>query len=61
MEQRVKVHISEIKIGDVVQCPDGHARTVGRESITYDSFLGRRLWGDSYRLGYLPVTKIINA
>lgn len=57
--QTVKVHINNIQIGDVVSCPDGHIRTVGRETFGGDSFTGKTLWGDSYNAGNKLVTKII--
>ncbi|APC44949.1 hypothetical protein SH6_0080 [Shigella phage SH6] len=44
------VHKSEIKIGDTV-VHNGELRTVGKESITKDEFMGLLLFGDSYRLG----------
>ena len=44
------VHKSEIKIGDTV-IHNGELRTVGKESITKDEFMGLLLFGDSYRMG----------
>lgn len=44
------VHKSEIKIGDTV-IHNGELRTVGKESITKDEFMGLLLFGDSCRLG----------
>lgn len=44
------VHKSEIKIGDTV-VHNGELRTVGKESITKDEFMGLLLFGDSYRMG----------
>lgn len=55
----VKVHIDDIRPGDVVLCHDDIERTVGRESITHDSFLGTRLWGYNYMGGHEPVFKVI--
>lgn len=54
----IDVHINNIKIGDTVLCPDNKIRTVGKGNIKY-GFMGATLWGDSYRLGTLPVRKVI--
>lgn len=50
------VHISQIRIGDTVEI-DGNLKTVGRHNLKNDVFMGRTLFGDSYRLGRLPVTR----
>lgn len=47
------VHISTLKSTDTVE-HNGKIHTVGN-NIKYDSFLGHTLYGDSYRLGSLPV------
>ena len=44
------VHKSEIKVGDTV-IHNGEVRTVGKETLGSDEFMGLLLWGDSYRLG----------
>lgn len=54
----IDVHITNIKIGDTVLCPDNKIRTVGKGNIKY-GFMRTTLWGDSYRLGTIPVKKII--
>lgn len=54
----IDVHINSIKIGDTILCPDNKIRTVGKGNIKY-GFMGATLWGDSYRLGTIPVKKII--
>lgn len=54
-----RVPISRIAPGDVVQCPDGHHRTVGRKDIKIGGLFGRTLFGDSYRAGHLPVERVI--
>jgi hypothetical protein len=56
--EKIKVHISVIRIGDTVE-HNGIAKTVCSSNLTYDNFNGFRLWGDSYNLGYKPVTKIL--
>ena len=48
------VHKLEIKNGDTV-IHNGELKTVGKESITNDEFMGLLLFGDSYRLGYKMV------
>lgn len=48
------VHKSEIKNGDTV-IHNGELKTVGKESITNDEFMGLLLFGDSYHLGYKMV------
>lgn len=53
-----KEHISTIQIGDTVICRDGLIRTVGRNNIKRDSFMGVTLFGDSYNLGTILVNKI---
>lgn len=52
-----QVHIDLIRPGDTV-IHDGKQRTVTQTIIGGDSFIGRTLWGDSYRLGTQPVTVV---
>lgn len=52
-----EIHISLIRAGDTV-LHDGVIKTVSPRCITRDSFLGRRLWGDCYRLGTIPVKRV---
>lgn len=40
-------------------CNDGFERTVGKGNIKRDSFMGTSIFGDTYRLGRLPVKKVI--
>ena len=54
----VLTNINDIKIGDTVEI-NGELKTVGRNNIQYDSFLGRTLFGDSFTLGHAPVRKAI--
>ena len=52
------VHISSINVGDVVMF-EGKTKTVCCDDIRRDPFMGLTLFGDSYRLGYKPVKKVI--
>lgn len=56
--QTEQVHISEIKIGDVVVV-GGEAKTVGKLDIKEDAFMGRTLYGDSYKLGTQTIARAI--
>jgi hypothetical protein len=55
----VEVHISTISIGDSIICNDGFERTIGKGNIKQNTFMGTAILGDSYRLGRLPVKKVI--
>ncbi len=55
----VEVHISTISIGDSIVCNDGFERTIGKGNIKQNTFMGTTILGDSYRLGSLPVKKVI--
>ena len=48
------VHIDTIRVGDIV-FHDDQERTVGQANLKPHGFDGTTLWGDSYRLGTLPV------
>lgn len=50
-----KRHINDIKPGDTV-LRGGELLTVTSRDIKHDAFMGRTLFGDSYNLGYNPVT-----
>ena len=52
------VHISKIRAGDTVFHED-KVRTVSGTDIAYDSFMGHRIFGDSYMIGYKPVARIV--
>lgn len=54
------VHISKIKVGDTV-IHEGVERTVSRASMGRDDLLGVTLWGDSYKSGAAPVTRVLYA
>lgn len=53
------VHKGDIKVGDVIICEDGIMRTVSRNNITRDSFMGLCIFGSSYKLGYQKIKKVI--
>lgn len=53
---RETVHISTIKAGDTVEI-DGHLKTVCRGDLKKCPDMGHSLFGDSYRLGTVPVVK----
>jgi len=52
-----EVHIDCIKVGDTV-IHDGAMKTVGTHNITFDTFMGRGLWGDCYRSGTVLVKRV---
>jgi hypothetical protein len=52
-----EVHISNVKVGDTVIHNDVEM-TVCRNNIKRDEFMGTTLFGDSYRLGTIPVKKV---
>ena len=56
--KRTEVKISEIKAGDTILHTDGKVRTVCNNNIK-KGFMGITLSGDSYKLGRLPVIKIL--
>ena len=53
------VHINQINAGDVI-IHNGIEMTVTPKDIKEDGFMGKSVFGDSYRLGYLPVLKVKN-
>lgn len=54
---QTQVHISQIKSGDTI-LHEGKVTTVCQKNIKHDSFIGKTLFGDSYRSGRILVTKI---
>lgn len=54
----VDAHVSTIKQGDTVY-HNGMLITVSSSDISRVEFVGLTLFGDSYRLGYKPVKKVI--
>lgn len=60
-ENKVKtkdVHISTIRVGDTVVI-DGVMKTVGKNNLKHDRFMGTTLWGDSFKSGKTPVKKVV--
>ena len=51
------VNISEIVPGDTVML-NGHEQTINKSHIKDDSFMGRTLFGDTYRLGTILIEKV---
>ncbi|WP_455948127.1 hypothetical protein [Lelliottia jeotgali] len=51
-----RVHIGDIRPGDTVS-HNGGLRTVCRSDIKH-GFMGTTLFGDSYRLGHIPVDRV---
>ncbi len=56
--QTEQVHISDIKVGDVVVI-GGEAKTVGKLDIKEDAFMGKTLYGNSYKLGTQTIARAI--
>jgi hypothetical protein len=52
------VHIASIRAGDTVM-HDGQMRTVCNNNIGGDALSGRTIFGDSYKLGLIPVQRVI--
>lgn len=53
-----QVHVSNIRAGDTILI-DGVMKTICPKDLTYDYFIDHRLWGDSYRLGTIPITRVV--
>lgn len=53
------VHISTITGGDTI-LHNGKITTVSENNIKHDNFMGKTLFGDSYKMGNKLVTKIID-
>lgn len=54
-----EVHISQIRVGDVVLHDNNETETVCRKYLKYDSFMGIALFGSSYKLGRTLVKRSI--
>ena len=54
----VKVHISKIKGGDAILF-HGQVKTVSNCDIKFDKFMGITIFGDSFKLGYELVTRVL--
>ena len=53
------VHISQISVGDTIISKDGHMRTICKNNLGGDSFMGKTINGDSYKSGHELVPKVI--
>lgn len=53
-----EVHKADIKRGDTILSDNGVTKTICREDITLDSFVGRCICGDSYKLGQKLVKRV---
>jgi hypothetical protein len=53
-----EVHISQINAGDTV-LHNGEMKTVSGTDIKEDKFMGKSIFGDSYKLGHELVKKVI--
>ena len=55
----VEAHKEEIKSGDLILF-NGVVKTVCKNNIKRDSFMGLTIFGDNYKGGKLKVKKVIN-
>ena len=53
-----EVHKTDIKSGDTILLDDGSTKTICMNNLTWDSFVGRCICGDCYRLGYKLVKRV---
>lgn len=53
----IQKHIDNVRVGDIV-IHNGVEKTVGTEDLKSSSFMGKTLFGDSYKLGRESVTII---
>lgn len=52
------IHISKLRVGDTI-LHDGKEKTVSANNIKKCPFMGISVFGDTYNLGYKPITRII--
>ena len=55
-----EVHKTEIKGGDTILTDNGATKTICAEDIKINSFFGRCICGDSYKLGKKLVRRVTN-
>ena len=55
-----EVHKADIKRGDTILSDNGVTKTICAEDITLNSFFGRCICGDSYKLGKKLIRRITN-
>jgi len=53
-----EVHISTLKVGDTVK-HDGKVMTLGKGNVKRCPFMGTSIYGDSYKIGRVPVKKVL--
>nr|DAV45517.1 MAG TPA: hypothetical protein [Caudoviricetes sp.] len=53
-----EVNKTAINVGDTILSDNGITKTICREDITLDSFVGRCICGDSYKLGQKLVKRV---
>lgn len=53
-----EVHKTEIKGGDTILSDNGDTKTICAQDITLNSFVGRCICGDCYRLGKRLVKRV---
>lgn len=58
MNQTEPVHISQIRQGDTI-LHHGEVKTVTGTDIRTGGFMGTTVFGDSYRMGHLPVSRVV--
>lgn len=52
-----KTHINNIVSGDTIFYR-GKIRTVSNSDIKYSNFMGKSIFGDTFKLGYVKVQKV---
>lgn len=55
-----EVNKEKIKGGDTILLDDGVTKTICRQDITLNSFVGRCICGDSYKIGKRLVRRVLN-
>ena len=53
-----EVHISTITVGDTIISKDGFMRTICKNNLG-KGLCGHTINGDSYKMGYEPVKKVV--
>lgn len=56
--REVECHISQLKVGDIIK-HNGKIVTVGNGHLKKCDFFGFAIYGDSYKLGTIPVIKLV--
>ena len=53
-----ETHIDLLEHGDTI-LHNGEVKTLTQDWIRWCPFMGRSIWGDTYRLGYKPATLVV--